>query len=122
MMNLSKLLSAYKSFSPNPSVPAERVTFGTSGHRGSSLTRSFNRDHILAITQAVVEWRAGQGICGPLYVGKDTHGLSDVAMDTVLEVLAGNGVVTRVVTRQRRWCLMPFWFITAPVPTSWRMA
>ena len=52
-MNLSKLLSAYKSFSPNPSVPAERVTFGTSGHRGSSLTRSFNRDHILAITQAV---------------------------------------------------------------------
>ena len=96
MMNLSKLLSAYKSFSPNPSVPAERVTFGTSGHRGSSLTRSFNRDHILAITQAVVEWRAGQSICGPLYVGKDTHGLSDVAMDTVLEVLAGNGVVTRV--------------------------
>jgi len=96
MMNLSKLLSAYKSFSPNPSVPAERVTFGTSGHRGSSLTRSFNRDHILAITQAVVDWRAGQGICGPLYVGKDTHGLSDVAMDTVLEVLAGNGVVTRV--------------------------
>ena len=102
MMNLSKLLSAYKSFSPNPSVPAERVTFGTSGHRGSSLTRSFNRDHILAITQAVVDWRAGQGICGPLYVGKDTHGLSDVAMDTVLEVLAGNGVVTRVAAHALR--------------------
>lgn len=95
-MNLSQLLTAYKSCSPNPSVPAERVTFGTSGHRGSSLTRSFNRDHILAITQAVVEWRTGQGIFGPLYVGKDTHGLSAVAMDTVLEVLAGNRVVTRV--------------------------
>src|SRR5690554_5155208 len=95
-MNLSKLLSAYKSDSPNLNNPAEGVTFGTSGHRGSSLTRSFNRDHILAITQAVVEWRAGQGICGPLYLGKDTHGLSGVAMDTVLEVLAGNGVPVRV--------------------------
>lgn len=95
-MNLSKLLSAYKEHSPDPRVPAQRVLFGTSGHRGSSLKVSFNRHHILAITQAVVDWRGRQGITGPMYVGKDTHGLSGVAMDTVLEVLAGNHVVTRV--------------------------
>ncbi|MCL7945131.1 phosphoglucomutase [Marinobacter sp. ATCH36] len=95
-MIISKLLSAYKQYTPNPLNSAERVTFGTSGHRGSSLNRSFNQPHILAITQAVVEWRSRQGVAGPLYVGKDTHGLSGVAMDTVLEVLAGNGVVTRV--------------------------
>ncbi len=95
-MTVSKLLSAYTHYSPNCSNASEKVSFGTSGHRGSALKRSFNEAHILAITQAVVEWRHYRGITGPVYVGKDTHALSDVAMDTVLEVLAGNGVVARV--------------------------
>lgn len=98
-MNLSELLSAYKARTPNADNPAERVTFGTSGHRGSSLSGSFNRDHILAITQAVVEWRSRQGVSGPVYLGMDTHGLSSVAMDTVMEVLAGNNVAMRVDAR-----------------------
>lgn len=93
---MNKVLAAYKEHTPNPQNPAERVTFGTSGHRGTSLNRSFNRYHILAIAQAVVDWRSKQGITGPMYVGKDTHGLSGPAMDSVLEVLAGNSVVTRV--------------------------
>src|SRR5690554_5030931 len=93
---MNKVLSAYTKHIPDPAKPEERVAFGTSGHRGSSLRRSFNRYHILAITQAVVDWRQAQGIRGPLYVGKDTHALSGPAMDTVLEVLAGNSVVTRV--------------------------
>tara|TARA_B100002003_G_scaffold210813_1_gene206869 strand:+ start:14929 stop:16497 length:1569 start_codon:yes stop_codon:yes gene_type:complete len=95
-MNLSRLLTAFNEHTPDPSHAAERVSFGTSGHRGSSLARSFNRHHILAITQAVVEWRRQQGITGPVYVGKDTHALSGMAMDTVLEVLVGNGVTARV--------------------------
>ena len=93
---MNKVLAAYKEHTPNPQNPAERVSFGTSGHRGTSLNRSFNRYHILAITQAVVDWRNKQGITGPMYVGKDTHALSGPAMDSVLEVLAGNSVVTRV--------------------------
>ena len=93
---MNKVLAAYKEHTPNPQNPAERVTFGTSGHRGTSLNRSFNRYHILAIAQAVVDWRSKQGITGPMYVGKDTHALSGPAMDSVLEVLAGNSVVTRV--------------------------
>jgi len=96
MPEINKILAAYTERTPNPDEPAERVSFGTSGHRGCSLKGSFNRNHILAITQAVVEWRREQGVCGPLYVGKDTHALSGPAMDSVLEVLAGNGVVTRV--------------------------
>src|SRR5690554_5105739 len=95
-MTISKLLTAYKERTPNPEAPAERVSFGTSGHRGTALNNSFNEQHLMAITQAVVEWRAGQGINGPLYVGKDTHALSAPAMDTVLQVLAGNGVCTRI--------------------------
>lgn len=95
-MNISKLLTAFSEYTPNPHVTTERVAFGTSGHRGSSLNRSFNRDHILAITQAVVDWRRQQGTSGPVYVGKDTHALSGMAMDTVLEVLVGNGVTARV--------------------------
>ena len=73
-------------------TPGQRVAFGTSGHRGSSLKASFNEPHILAITQAIVEYRAGQGITGPLYLAKDTHGLSEPAQNSALEVLAANGV------------------------------
>src|SRR5437870_4719795 len=77
---------------PDPADPQQRVSFGTSGHRGSSLRGSFNEAHILAVTQAVCEYRKTQGTTGPLYLGADTHGLSDLAQRTGLEVLAANGV------------------------------
>src|SRR5438105_9169779 len=77
---------------PDPADPQQRVSFGTSGHRGSSLRGSFNEAHILAVTQAVCEYRKGQGTTGPLYLGADTHGLSEPAQRTALEVLAANDV------------------------------
>jgi phosphoglucomutase len=80
-------------------VPEQRVAFGTSGHRGSSLSTSFNEDHILATTQAIVEYRAAQGITGPLFLGRDTHGLSRPAERTAVEVLVANGVDVRVDAR-----------------------
>src|SRR5438445_40499 len=73
---------------PDPADPQQRVSFGTSGHRGSSLRGSFNEAHILAVTQAICEYRKTQGTTGPLYLGADTHGLSDLAQRTGLEVLA----------------------------------
>lgn len=90
--DIPKLLAAYDSEVPDPAVPAERVSFGTSGHRGSSLRRSFNEAHILAITQAICEYRAGQGIDGPLFIAKDTHALSTPAEKTAIEVLTANGI------------------------------
>ncbi|NKG22769.1 phosphoglucomutase (alpha-D-glucose-1,6-bisphosphate-dependent) [Paeniglutamicibacter terrestris] len=93
LINLSEVRDAYFEIHPDPSNPDQRVAFGTSGHRGTSLNGSFNEDHIAAITQAIVEYRRGAGITGPLFVGKDTHALSDPAQDTVLEVLAGNDVL-----------------------------
>jgi phosphoglucomutase len=92
LINVDQVVSAYYDVHPDPSVAAQRVAFGTSGHRGSSLKASFNEDHILAITQAIVEYRRSQGITGPLFLGKDTHALSDPAQDTALEVLAANDV------------------------------
>ncbi len=92
LVDLTALLDAYYDVSPDLSDPGQRVAFGTSGHRGSSLKASFNEPHILAITQAIVEYRAGQGITGPLYMAKDTHGLSEPAQNSALEVLAANGV------------------------------
>src|SRR5256714_5029901 len=80
----------YADESPDPADPQQRVAFGTSGHRGSSLKRAFNEAHILAVTQAVCEYRKAQGTSGPLYLGKDTHALSDPAQETALEVLAAN--------------------------------
>lgn len=96
MINISELLSAYHRLKPDPQVPAQRVCFGTSGHRGSSLARSFNEDHLLVITQAVADWRREQGITGPMFVGRDTHVLSSPALDTVVEVLVANGVEVRL--------------------------
>jgi phosphoglucomutase len=92
LVDLTALRDAYFDVVPDLENPAQRVAFGTSGHRGSSLKASFNEGHIAAITQAIVEYRAGQGITGPLFMGKDTHALSDPAQDTALEVLAANGV------------------------------
>jgi phosphoglucomutase len=96
LVDISKLLAAYADLTPDPSVPAQRVAFGTSGHRGSSLDRSFNRAHIQAITQAICEYRKGKGIDGPLFIGCDTHALSQPAFEDALEVLAAHGVQTMV--------------------------
>jgi phosphoglucomutase len=99
LVDLDALLAAYTDRHPDPTDPAQRVSFGTSGHRGSSLKTSFNEDHIAAITQAIVEYRAAQGITGPLLMGRDTHALSGPAQDTALEVLMGNGVRTLIDSR-----------------------
>ncbi len=96
LVDIPALLAAYADLRPDPAVPAQRVAFGTSGHRGSSLQRSFNEWHVLAITQAICEYRSGHGIDGPLYLGIDTHALSQPAFESALEVLAGNGVETMV--------------------------
>jgi len=92
LVDIPQLLAAYADLKPDPSVPAQRVAFGTSGHRGSSFERSFNEAHILAISQAICEYRKGKGIDGPLFIGADTHALSQPAFENALEVLAANGV------------------------------
>jgi phosphoglucomutase len=96
LIDVSKLLNAYYSGRPDLSVPAQRVVFGTSGHRGCSLDNSFNEAHILAITQAICLYRRQQSINGPLYIGFDTHALSEPAFKSALEVLAGNCVEVMV--------------------------
>jgi phosphoglucomutase len=94
LLDVPALLRAYEAVRPEPSLPAQRVAFGTSGHRGCSFDGSFNEWHVLAISQAVCEYRARQGITGPLFLGFDTHALSGIALRTTLEVLAANGVDT----------------------------
>ena len=92
LVDLNKLLTAYSTEKPDSAIREQRVSFGTSGHRGSSLKRSFNENHLVAITQAVCEYRTTQRTTGPLYLGKDTHALSEPALVTALEILAANGV------------------------------
>ena len=96
LVDLAKLERAYYAETPDPSDLQQRVSFGTSGHRGSSLRRTFNEAHILAITQAICEYRAKSGTTGPLFIGKDTHALSAPAQRTALEVLAANGIQVRL--------------------------
>ena len=96
LVDLGALENAYYERWPEPDDPAQRVSFGTSGHRGSSLRGSFNEAHVLAITQAICDYRRRRGIGGPLYLGRDTHALSGPAKRTALEVLAANGVETIV--------------------------
>ncbi len=96
LTDIPKLLAAYHTEVPDPSVPAQRISFGTSGHRGCSLERSFNENHILAVTQAICLYRKAARIDGPLFMGMDTHALSMPAFETALEVLAGNGVEVRI--------------------------
>lgn len=96
LINVSRLVTAYYVNRPDPTVPEQRVAFGTSGHRGSSLDHSFNEEHILAITQAICLYRKQRNIDGPLYMGLDTHALSEPAFATALEVLAANGVEVMV--------------------------
>ena len=92
LIDVDAVIGAYYDLKPDPSNPDQQVVFGTSGHRGSSLDTAFNDLHIAATTQAIVEYRASQGITGPLYIGKDTHALSKPAWTTAIEVLLANGV------------------------------
>ena len=92
LVDVDALLAAYYDLHPDPDVVAQRVTFGTSGHRGSSFNTAFNEDHIAATSQAICEYRENNAITGPLFMGKDTHALSGPAWETALEVFAGNGV------------------------------
>lgn len=98
LVNVPKLVTAYYTDAPDPAVPAQRVAFGTSGHRGSSFDRSFNEAHILAITQAICFYRKRHATDGPLFLGIDTHALSIPAYASALEVLAANGVEVRIAT------------------------
>jgi phosphoglucomutase len=99
LVNVAKLVTAYYAVHPDPGDVAQRVSFGTSGHRGSALNGTFNEDHILATTQAICEYRAAHGIDGPLYLGIDTHALAEPAQVSALEVLAANGVRVLVDSR-----------------------
>jgi phosphoglucomutase len=96
LVDIARLVTAYYTGKPDPSVAAQRVSFGTSGHRGSSFLCGFNEDHILAITQAICEYRAAGKVDGPLYLAKDTHALSEPAFATALEVLAAHGITVMV--------------------------
>ena len=96
LTNIPRLVTAYFTKQPDPDETAQQVAFGTSGHRGSSVECSFNEDHILAVCQALVEYRRQAGITGPLFIGKDTHALSEPAESTVIEVLAANGLEIRI--------------------------
>jgi len=96
LVNVPRLVTAYFAGKPDPAVPAQRVAFGTSGHRGSSFNDAFNEAHILCISQAICEYRHGAGISGPLFIGIDTHALSTPALASALEVFAANGVTTMI--------------------------
>ena len=96
LVNVPRLITAYYAEKPDVSVAAQKVSFGTSGHRGSSFDCSFNEDHILAITQAICQYREESGVDGPLFLAKDTHALSEPAFASALEVLAANGVEVMV--------------------------
>lgn len=99
LVDVDALIGAYYDEVPNSNIPEQRVIFGTSGHRGSALKTSFNEAHIVAITQAIAEYRKKAGVTGPLYIGRDTHALSEPAQKTAIEVLVANGVHVRVDSR-----------------------
>lgn len=99
LVDVDALVGAYYDEVPNSNIPEQRVIFGTSGHRGSALKTSFNEAHIVAITQAIAEYRKKAGVTGPLYIGRDTHALSEPAQKTAIEVLVANGVHVRVDSR-----------------------
>lgn len=96
LVNVPHLIAAYYTHHPDPNESAQQVSFGTSGHRGSSLDNSFNEDHVLAICQALSEYRQARGITGPLFIGKDTHALSEPAEATAIEVFSANGLEIRI--------------------------
>src|SRR5215467_4907060 len=92
LTNVPRLVTAYFASRPDPGDPAQRISFGTSGHRGSSLKNSFNENHILATTQAICDYRREAGLTGPLFIGIDTHALAEPALASAVEVFAANGV------------------------------
>ena len=94
--NIPRLMAAYYLNTPDMDDPAQRVSFGTSGHRGTSLNGSFTESHIVAISQAIAEYRVKNNITGPLFIGMDTHALSEAALATAIEVLGANGVEVRI--------------------------
>ena len=96
LVNVPRLITAFYSLHPDATVAAQRVSFGTSGHRGSAFHTAFNEDHIAAITQAICDYRRSEAITGPLFLAKDTHALSEPAFTTALEVLAANAVETLI--------------------------
>ena len=96
LVDVPALLRAYEELRPDPSVPAQRVAFGTSGHRGSAFRLAFNEAHILATTEAICRYRKAKGYTGPLFIGRDTHALSEPAWRTAIEVLVAGGVDVRV--------------------------
>jgi phosphoglucomutase len=100
LVDVPALLAAYADLRPDPAVPTQRIAFGTSGHRGSAFERSFNEWHVLAISQAICDYRRHKRIDGPLYCGIDTHALSQPAFESALEVLAANGVETMIASRR----------------------
>lgn len=106
LTDVPRLVTAYFAERPDPAAAGERVAFGTSGHRGTSLQRSFNEAHVLAISQAIVDYRRAKGISGPLYLGIDTHALSEPAFATILEVFAANGVDV-MIDRERGYTPTP---------------
>src|SRR5690348_4636380 len=101
LIDVAQVVTAYYTLHPDPQEVAQQVAFGTSGHRGSSLDVAFNEDHILATTQAIIEYRAAQGTTGPLFIGRDTHALSEPAWASALEVLAANDVVAMIDSADR---------------------
>jgi len=101
LIDVAHVVTAYYSIEPDPDDVAQQVVFGTSGHRGSSLDGAFNEAHILATTQAIAEYRAAQGTTGPLFIGRDTHALSEPAWTTALEVLAANDVAVMIDSADR---------------------
>ncbi len=101
LIDVAQVVTAYYTVEPDPDNVDQQVVFGTSGHRGSSLDAAFNEAHILATTQAIVEYRAAQGTTGPLFIGRDTHALSEPAWVSALEVLAANDVVAMIDSADR---------------------
>src|ERR1700675_3173890 len=101
LIDVAQVVTAYYTVEPDPDNVDQQVVFGTSGHRGSSLDAAFNEAHILATTQAIVEYRAEQGTTGPLFIGRDTHALSEPAWASALEVLAANDVVAMIDSADR---------------------
>lgn len=99
LVDVARLVTSYYALHPDPGEVGQRVAFGTSGHRGSSLNVAFNEDHILATSQAIVEYRAAQGVDGPLFLGADSHALSEPAQVSALEVFAANGVTVLIDSR-----------------------
>ena len=96
LIDIGSLRDAYFALKPDVNDPAQRVSFGTSGHRGSALRSTFNEAHVLAISQAICDYRGSQGISGPLFLGRDTHALSEPAFISTLEVLAANAVAVMI--------------------------